>query len=154
MAADDRAAQPSTIEHRRWWPLAAAATLLAVYFLLAVTGVAHKCATFDEVFHLTGGYSYWTISDFRMQPENGNLPQRWAALPLLFGDYKFPAVDSGDWRRSSVAAVGGRFVYGAGKRRRPHVAKRAGDDRARGSRARHAGVRLDVATAGTGPRHS
>ena len=114
LAASDRAFQSSTIERPRWWPLAAAAALLTVYFLLAVTGVAHKSTTFDEVFHLTGGYSYWKFGDFRMQPENGNLPQRWAALPLVFGDYKFPSVDSGEWRRSSVAAVGGRFVYGVG----------------------------------------
>ena len=36
----------------------------------------------DEPTHLTAGYSYWLKNDYRLDPENGNWPARWAALPL------------------------------------------------------------------------
>ena len=55
------------------------------YFLTAVTASTGKSTMFDELFHLTGGYTYWVRGDFRMQPENGNLPQRWEAFRCFFG---------------------------------------------------------------------
>jgi 4-amino-4-deoxy-L-arabinose transferase-like glycosyltransferase len=88
--------------------------LLLIYFFSAVTAVSNKSTTFDELFHLTGGYSYWLYGDFRLQPENGNLPQRWAALPLLFSDTKFPSIDQDTWRASSMADVGEQFFYHVG----------------------------------------
>ena len=40
-------------------------------------------------------------SDYRIDPENGNLPQRWMALPLLAADIKLPsfnrAADLNEW---------------------------------------------------------
>ncbi|MFH1982586.1 MAG: hypothetical protein ABIL58_12150 [Pseudomonadota bacterium] len=74
---------------RRWVVVA----LLTCHGLLAVTSVFEKSNTYDELIHLTTGYSYWTRNDYRYQPENGNLPQRWAALPLLFMDLDFPEPD-------------------------------------------------------------
>jgi hypothetical protein len=56
---------------------------------MAVTAVNTKSPTFDEPQHLTAGYSYWVRNDFRLDPENGNLPMRWAALPLWFNHAKF-----------------------------------------------------------------
>ncbi|HEX3871697.1 MAG TPA: glycosyltransferase family 39 protein, partial [Pirellulales bacterium] len=88
--------------------------LLAVYFVSAVSAIRNKSTTFDELFHLTAGYSYWTLGDFRIQPENGNLPQRWAALPLLFGGTKFPTTDQDAWRLSSMADIGNQFFYQIG----------------------------------------
>ena len=64
--------------------------LLAVHLGLAAHSVRHKSNTFDELIHLTSGYSYWKYNDYRFQPENGNFPQRWAAVPLLFMDLAFP----------------------------------------------------------------
>ncbi len=57
------------------------AALLAVHFLLAVGSKANESTTSDELAHLTAGFSYWQNRDYRLQPENGILPQRWAAVP-------------------------------------------------------------------------
>ena len=55
------------------WPVA----LLLSGFLLAGLGAAEqKSPTFDEPFHVTGGYSYWAYNDYRVHPENGNWSQR------------------------------------------------------------------------------
>ena len=59
------------------------AALLVAYFAMALSSVANKCTTYDEIAHLTGGYSYWVQNDYRLAPEAGNLGQRWFALPLL-----------------------------------------------------------------------
>jgi hypothetical protein len=91
--------------------VAAAGALLACYFILALTAVAEKCTTFDEPYHLAGGYTYWKFGDFRIHPENGNLPQRWAALPLLFGDYQFSSLDDQSWRTSLKESIAPRFLY-------------------------------------------
>ena len=59
------------------------AVLLALaHAILAVTATTEKSMTSDEIAHLIAGHSYNTLDDYRLQPENGNLPQRWAALPL------------------------------------------------------------------------
>ena len=59
------------------------AVLLALaHAILAVTATTEKSMTSDEIAHLIAGHSYNTLDDYRLQPENGNLPQRWAALRL------------------------------------------------------------------------
>jgi hypothetical protein len=92
----------------------AAVLLVALYWLLATSALARKSTTFDELSHLTAGYSYWKLDTYRLQPETGNLPQRWAALPLLFGHYAFPASDSKGWRTSNPVTTGGDFFYRLG----------------------------------------
>lgn len=89
-------------------------TLLLLHFLLAVSSVRHKSNTFDEFTHLAAGYSYWTMNDYRLLPENGNLPQRWAALPLLFSKVSFPGKDSPLWENFNVWEIGYRFLYAMG----------------------------------------
>ena len=74
------------------------AVLLVVFGLMAVSSMLRKSATFDEPMHLAAGYSYWTQNEYRFSTENGNLAQRWAALPLLFGDFQFPAEIRGGFR--------------------------------------------------------
>ncbi|HEX4413726.1 MAG TPA: glycosyltransferase family 39 protein [Lacipirellulaceae bacterium] len=88
--------------------------LLAWYFLSAVTATIGKSVMFDEMFHLVGGYTYWERGDFRMQPENGNLPQRWDALPLLFRDTKPPQFDGNFWWHSSTPDIGYDFLFNEG----------------------------------------
>jgi hypothetical protein len=88
--------------------------LLAVYWMLAVSAVRDKSVTFDELACLTAGYSYWTTGDYRLQPENGTLEQRWAALPLLWGDYHFPRLLQASWWNADVFAIGQQFFYGMG----------------------------------------
>lgn len=67
--------------------------------------------TFDEIAHLTAGYTYWIHNDYRFQPENGNLPQRLAALPLLARDVAFPSTSGETWRTANVWRLGYRFFY-------------------------------------------
>lgn len=88
--------------------------LLGWFYISSLTAVAGKCTTFDELFHLTGGYSYWSFGDFRIQPENGNLPQRWAAIPLLFTKPNFPERTTTIWLKSRMANVGDEFFYRVG----------------------------------------
>lgn len=88
--------------------------LLLLYGLMALSGVWEKCTTYDEIAHLTSGYSYWLFGDYRLHPENGNLPQRWVALPLLRGAYRFPSRESPAWQQADVWSVGDEFFHDLG----------------------------------------
>jgi hypothetical protein len=85
--------------------------LLLVYGALAWSSVRQKSTTFDELAHVTAGYSYWLTGDYRLHPENGILPQRWATLPLLLHDVRFPALDQPSWREADVWKLGYEFFY-------------------------------------------
>ncbi len=87
----------------------AAAVVLAAHFLISIAAVREKSNTYDELAHIVGGYSYWMRNDYRLQPDNGILPQRWFALPLLTLDIKFPE-DQAAWTASDVWTIGDRFV--------------------------------------------
>ena len=69
-ASSHRAA---TVPADRW---TAASCCSRLYYVMAVSAAAQKSMTFDEMAHLTGGYSYWALDDYRLHPENGNCPQR------------------------------------------------------------------------------
>ena len=86
--------------------------LAALHAVLAITAAMEKSPTFDEPTHLTAGYSYWLKNDYRLDPENGNLPARWAALPLLWSRPAFP--ENGAWDRGDVGRVSENFVYRSG----------------------------------------
>jgi hypothetical protein len=86
----------------------------------------HQCTTGDEIAHLTAGYSYWKTDDYRLQPENGNLPQRWAALPLLHEHLKFPTLEQKAWRISDVWDLGFQWFYECGNDLAAHAAGRGG----------------------------
>ncbi|HET9857310.1 MAG TPA: glycosyltransferase family 39 protein [Chthoniobacterales bacterium] len=73
-----------------------------------------KSPTFDEPQHLTAGYSYWVTNDFRLDPENGNLPSRWAALPLLLSGNKFVPINDRGWQRADEGRTGHQFFYEVG----------------------------------------
>src|SRR5256886_178002 len=91
------------------------AILIAVlHAAMAVTAVNTKSPTFDEPQHLTAGYSYWVTSDFRLDPENGNLPARWAALPLLLSNTKFAPLNDRAWERADEGRTGHQFFYEVG----------------------------------------
>lgn len=70
--------------------------------------------TADEIVHLTSGYAYWTEQDYRFQPENGNFPQRWAALPLLAQNLRFPEKLGSDWQTADTWRLGHDFFYKQG----------------------------------------
>jgi hypothetical protein len=91
-----------------------AACLLGLYWWMATSVSDTVGVTGDEIAHLTAGYSYWTTDDYRLQPENGNLPQRWAAIPLLFDNFKFPTMEQSAWRISDVWDMGFQWFYTVG----------------------------------------
>jgi MFS family permease len=91
-----------------------AAGLLCLYWWMATSVSDTMCTTGDEIAHLTAGYSYWKTDDYRLQPENGNLPQRWAAIPLLNKGLTFPTQDQNAWRISDVWDLGFQWFYECG----------------------------------------
>lgn len=92
------------------------AVLLALFHaILGTTAKIGTSVTFDEIAHLTAGHVYNERGDFRLHPENGNLPQRWAALPMQWIDPRLPPEpDNPDWERASVWGVGREFFYRSG----------------------------------------
>ncbi len=94
--------------------VAVAAVLLVAHYTLAYTATFGSTTTFDEVLHIVAGVSYWTLDDYRLQPENGNLPQRWAALPLLLTPPAFPALDTDLWRQSNAVLLGRQYLFSLG----------------------------------------
>jgi hypothetical protein len=90
----------------RWASPAAAAILIAAFYVLMLASAADKSLTADETRHSTAGYTYWRFNDYRLNPGNGTLAQRIMAIPLLSGRFRFPSLDSDGWRRSDELAVG------------------------------------------------
>ena len=91
------------------------ALLLALYAWLGWSATLGKGPAFDETAHLTAGYSYWKFNDYRFQPENGNLPQRWAGLAQLLVAPKLDPFERPDyWAAADVWNVGQRLLYETG----------------------------------------
>jgi len=88
--------------------------LLLVCSVLLVTSIHSESPTFDEINHLTGGYSYWVTNDYRLFPQNGKLPMRWAALALLPTDCHFPPLDQQAWEKSNIDEIGHQFFFASG----------------------------------------
>lgn len=87
------------------------AVLLLAHWLLAVIGVCNKSVTYDEIAHLTRGYSYLRLGDFRLGPPHPPFAHYWAALPLMGMNLRFPSLDQDAWRRSDVWSIGRQFFY-------------------------------------------
>lgn len=81
---------------------------------MAVTATAGKSMTSDEIAHLTAGHAYNSRGDFRLQPENGNLPQRWAALPFSAARAPLPPSNLETWQTADVWNYGHAFFYEQG----------------------------------------
>ncbi|HEY4313167.1 MAG TPA: hypothetical protein VGN12_27185 [Pirellulales bacterium] len=100
--------------HRGKWTLLFVAALLACYVGLGLTASTRKSQTGDEGAHLTGGVSYWAFNDYRIQPENGNWPQRLCGLPVWLAGYQFPSTESANWRELKQWDVAEQFFYVCG----------------------------------------
>jgi hypothetical protein len=105
----------------RGWVVALALALLGIHFALAVSSKRHESTTSDELVHLTGGFSYWRFNDYRLHPENGNLPQRWAALPTYLRGATFPSLEQDYWRKSEAWVLGHEFFYETGEDHFPRL---------------------------------
>jgi len=73
-----------------------------------------KSTTSDELGHITGGYTFNHWHDYRLHPENGNLPQRWQALPTNLAGAHYPALTDESWRKADVWFMGNLFFYHSG----------------------------------------
>jgi len=93
---------------------AAVAGLIGLHWLMAVSALGDKSTMFDEIAHLTAGESFWLTGDIRLQPEGGILPQRWQALGLVGGGFKFPSLDQPAWWQSDAYAMGYHYFYESG----------------------------------------
>lgn len=80
----------------------AATVVLIVFYVALLASLRDKSATSAEPRHAASSYAYWKYGDYRIDPENSNLPQRWLALSLLFGDFRNPACDSVAWQRADT----------------------------------------------------
>lgn len=95
---------------RRFAPL----LLVLSYVWMAASVSKEHGTTFDEIPHLTAGYLYWKRGEYRFQPENGNFPQRWAALPLLWLRPNLGEPPEAAWRVADVWGIGYGFFFQSG----------------------------------------
>jgi hypothetical protein len=90
------------------------AAVLGLWWCVAVGSTLGKSATSDEPLHMVGGVSYWRLNDYRLHPENGNLPQRWCAIPLVLGGWPLPSFDDAGWSRSDMAGLSRAYLFETG----------------------------------------
>lgn len=91
--------------------------LLVAHGIMAWSVSPRVGVTADEPVHLVSGVYYWKTGDFRFQPENGNLPQRWAALPWVLSGVDVPARSGPAWERADVWGLGYQMLDTAGPNR-------------------------------------
>lgn len=108
------------MKNLRTWRLALAALGL-FHAWLAASISDRQGTTADEIAHIASGCAYWTENDFRLQPENGQLPQRLAALPLVASrGFTLPTLSTapGDeanrWRHADAWGLGGDLFFTLG----------------------------------------
>ncbi len=96
------------------WLLCAALALALGHALLSVRAARSESTTMDELAHVTGGYTFNHWNDYRLHPENGNLAQRWQALPSTLAGVTYPPFERRGWRESVVWLVGYDYFYRSG----------------------------------------
>ncbi|MBI5769187.1 MAG: glycosyltransferase family 39 protein [Verrucomicrobia bacterium] len=94
---------------RRLTSPAAAALVLTLFWAGLLLSLRDKSATIDEPGHAAAGASYWKFHDYRLDNENGNLPQRWVALPLVLAGFEFPPTTSEGWHNAEMWTVGDQW---------------------------------------------
>lgn len=88
--------------------------LALLHAVLALTAAATKSMTADEIAHLTAGLAYNSRADYRLQPENGNLPQRLAAVPMTLAGVSLPPATLPSWPAADVWNYGHAFFFERG----------------------------------------
>jgi hypothetical protein len=99
---------------RRFIEFTIVGVLLLLHFSLVFTASQRKSPVFDEPVHIAGGLSYWLEKDYRINPENGNFPQRWAAIPLTFQKLKFPDLRQIPLVQTDEWTIAGDFLFKSG----------------------------------------
>ena len=93
-----------------WLPRVAALMLLGLHALLAVTSMARKAPTFDEVSHIAAGYAYVRTGEMHLNPEHPPLAKVLAGLPLLLLDLDDPR-DAPEFAAGDQWGFGKRFLF-------------------------------------------
>ncbi|MCS6245271.1 MAG: hypothetical protein H2172_15670 [Opitutus sp.] len=93
------------------------ALLIAAHAVMAWSVSPQVGMTADEPVHIVSGLYYWQTGDFRFQPENGNFPQRWVALPWVLAGVEVPAKSGAAWEHADIWALGHQLLDTAGPRR-------------------------------------
>lgn len=96
------------------WFTVFATLLLALHAWLGLSSAATKCATADEPGYLLAGQAYWQYQDYRLQPENGILPQRLAGLPATLRGERLPSPDDPRWGCSNIWPMAQDYLRGTG----------------------------------------
>src|SRR5436190_2326046 len=104
--------QPSRGRFAVWM---AVVFILAAHWLAGFSATLDKSLTYDEGAHLFSGVVYWLRGDFRFQCENGNLPQRWCAIPaILGGQTRLPDPQLSFWKDAQPREGGNAYLYDSG----------------------------------------
>ena len=90
-------------------------TILAGILILslitqAVIGMNHNAATYDELDHITSGYSKLITRDFRLYTESPPFADMLFGIPLLFMNVTFP-LDHPSWKIKNMNEVSGQFFF-------------------------------------------
>jgi len=101
-------------QRERWLSPSVAILVLIAFWIGLLASLRGTSQTADEGMHALRGFTYWRFNDYRLNPANGNLPQRLIALPLLFGNYKFPPVSDTGWRTCQGWQLAREWFYESG----------------------------------------
>ena len=88
--------------------------LIGAFFINGLYAMVDLAPTQDEGLHLAGGLSYWERADYRLHPENGNLPQRLIVLPARIGGETFPEAFEPRFRIGDQAWLGTAILFDSG----------------------------------------
>jgi 4-amino-4-deoxy-L-arabinose transferase-like glycosyltransferase len=97
-------------------PALLAAALIALHLALGLGTATRQGVTVDEIFHLTGGYCFNALGDYRVHPDNGVLPQRLHALSaVLLGAKPPPLQNNPYWTGADSYVLSYQFFYESGQ---------------------------------------
>ncbi len=83
------------------------ALLMVQFFVLALTAVRQKNATYDENFHVLGGYASLYLNDYRVDFDNFTLWNYWSAIPHGAGGINIDTSDP-SWSKLASENAGTR----------------------------------------------
>ncbi len=91
------------------------ALILGLHAAVALWAASRESVTADEILYVTGGFYIDKYGDYRIQPENGVLPQRLHGLAALWTKAPTPELENDDaWRTSSNLVNSYQFFYQTG----------------------------------------
>jgi hypothetical protein len=98
----------------RWATPLALALLLLLHGWLAISATREKSTAVDEMAHLTAGHAMLARGDYRLQPENGVLPQLWESMPAYLQHRKLPPASAPGWAQPNVWTLGHSYFHRIG----------------------------------------